>query len=367
MCRSRRTSAAGSTRSASSGRAEEPYFDEPEDRACSLARLAGRPPHRARHLGDEPVPALGQLGLTRELFGEQLLPDRDPLRPVRRAADWRRSSTASTRARASSSSGRRPASRFHARAAPTSRRSRPGSGWSCRACSTPSRRYAREVEWILLDGAAADAGARGRGALSAPLDEACRPGAVRRALRAARGGGRARRRARREASGCARPSRAATPWCSPPAGRSCPRCCSAAELLEEDEGVAAGVLCLSSPDRLYRGWRRSACTHLGDLTATRERVPPRASVAVGAARPPHRHGDRRCLALAGVHRRLSRDADAAAGRRPLRPVRQPARGLRGLPALAGGDRHGGAHRAGTACTRPGISADPASRARSASG
>ncbi len=52
-------------------------------------------------------------------------------------------------------------------------------------------------------------------------------------------------------------------------GAIVPEVLLAAELLEDDEGVAAGVLCVSSPDQLYRGWRRSRLTHLDDLTATR--------------------------------------------------------------------------------------------------
>ena len=41
-------------------------------------------------------------------------------------------------------------------------------------------------------------------------------------------------------------------------------------MLDESEGVAAGVLCVSSPDRLYRDWRARRLTHLRDLEATRE-------------------------------------------------------------------------------------------------
>ena len=41
-----------------------------------------------------------------------------------------------------------------------------------------------------------------------------------------------------------------------------PEVLAAAELLEAEEGVAAGVLCLSSPDRIYRDWRARRLTHL---------------------------------------------------------------------------------------------------------
>jgi pyruvate dehydrogenase E1 component len=53
-------------------------------------------------------------------------------------------------------------------------------------------------------------------------------------------------------------------------GAITPEALSAASLLEEEEGVAAGVLCLSSPDRLYREWREKRLALLRDLGATRE-------------------------------------------------------------------------------------------------
>ena len=53
-------------------------------------------------------------------------------------------------------------------------------------------------------------------------------------------------------------------------GAMVPEAIEAASLLERQEGVSAGVLCVSSPDRLYRDWRRHRLTHLDDLRATRE-------------------------------------------------------------------------------------------------
>ena len=47
-------------------------------------------------------------------------------------------------------------------------------------------------------------------------------------------------------------------------GALVPETLAAAELLEEEEGVAATVLCLSSPDRLYRDWRASRIAPLRD-------------------------------------------------------------------------------------------------------
>ena len=47
-------------------------------------------------------------------------------------------------------------------------------------------------------------------------------------------------------------------------GALVPETLEAARLLEEDEGVAATVACLSSPDRLYRGWRHARLRPLRD-------------------------------------------------------------------------------------------------------
>ena len=52
-------------------------------------------------------------------------------------------------------------------------------------------------------------------------------------------------------------------------GAIVPEVLEAAEALERDEGVSAGVLCLSSPDRVYREWRAHRLTHLGDIGARR--------------------------------------------------------------------------------------------------
>ena len=52
-------------------------------------------------------------------------------------------------------------------------------------------------------------------------------------------------------------------------GAMAPEALLAAKLLEAEEGVAAGVLCLSSPDRLYRDWRERRLTHLKDIAGTR--------------------------------------------------------------------------------------------------
>jgi pyruvate dehydrogenase E1 component len=66
-------------------------------------------------------------------------------------------------------------------------------------------------------------------------------------------------------------------------GALVPQALDAARMLEEDEGVAAGVVVLSSPDRLYRGWRHGrlrpltgkppASSHLDALFAADQGAP----------------------------------------------------------------------------------------------
>ena len=76
-------------------------------------------------------------------------------------------------------------------------------------------------------------------------------------------------------------------------GAIVPEALSAARLLAEEEGVEATVLCLSSPDRLYRDWqaRRAAPlrgassgpSHLERLVAADERGLPVVTVIDGAS------------------------------------------------------------------------------------
>ena len=76
-------------------------------------------------------------------------------------------------------------------------------------------------------------------------------------------------------------------------GAIVPEALAAAELLAEEEGVEATVLCLSSPDRLYRDWqrsrawplhgRRAARAHLERLVAPDERGLPVVTVIDGAS------------------------------------------------------------------------------------
>jgi pyruvate dehydrogenase E1 component len=78
-------------------------------------------------------------------------------------------------------------------------------------------------------------------------------------------------------------------------GAIVPEVLEAARLLEEEEGVATTVLVLSSPDRLYRGWRagrlkpmrsasdRPAGSHLDSLVTAAERKLPLVTVIDGAS------------------------------------------------------------------------------------
>ena len=75
-------------------------------------------------------------------------------------------------------------------------------------------------------------------------------------------------------------------------GAMVPEVLAAADALAEDEGVEATVLCLSSPDRLYREWqrgrtapasrrRRARRSHLERLVAASERELPVVTVIDG--------------------------------------------------------------------------------------
>jgi len=79
------------------------------------------------------------------------------------------------------------------------------------------------------------------------------------------------------------------------AGTMIPLALKAADVLSSDEGVEATVLCLSSPDRLYRDWRRTQMepicagrlpgkpSHLESLVLPTERGTPVVTVIDGAS------------------------------------------------------------------------------------
>ena len=86
------------------------------------------------------------------------------------------------------------------------------------------------------------------------------------------------------------------------------------------EGVAAVVLDLTSPDRLYRAWRRE----LRDAARTARRPsrrPPAGNAAAAVrATAAHRHRARRRQPRARLARVRVRDTGGARGRRRLRPI-----------------------------------------------
>jgi len=77
-------------------------------------------------------------------------------------------------------------------------------------------------------------------------------------------------------------------------GALIPEALAAADLLEQEEGVGATVLCLSSPDRLYRDWRArllaplrdgrlAGPSHLERLVGGAERGRPLVTIIDGAS------------------------------------------------------------------------------------
>ena len=127
-------------------------------------------------------------------------------------------------------------------------------------------------------------------------------------------------------------------------GAIMPELLRAADQLAEDEGIEATVLCLSSPDLLYRGWRAARVRPLRDgepAGIEPSRQPDHARRTRGAGRD----GDRRREPRAGLARERARDAVRAARGGRVRADREPARALRGVRDRRGGSHDGGAGRA----------------------
>jgi len=154
--------------------------------------------------------------------------------------------------------------------------------------------YARELEWLLLDGLARmqqpDGEALYLRLSTKPVDQAPFAAAAARrgeeSLRAdvVRGGFRLR-----EPNG-GNDDRVVLAAC----GAIVPEVLAAATLLADEEGVDATVLCLSSPDRLYRGWQAAVTApvrgasgreagHLEQLLLPNERGLPVVTVIDGAS------------------------------------------------------------------------------------
>ena len=93
-------------------------------------------------------------------------------------------------------------------------------------------------------------------------------------------------------------------------GAIMPELLRAADQLADDEGIEATVVCLSSPDLLYRGWRAARLRPLRDPSAGI--VPSRHADSAGRTRSARRDGDRRREPCAGLARERARNAVRAA-------------------------------------------------------
>jgi len=233
---------------------EEPVYDEMADSPMKW-RVSPRGQHLEMGIAEmNLVLLLGQLGLTWDFQRERLFPIGTLYDPfVMRALEGIVYSTYS-------------GSRFVLAGTPSgislSREggahqslNTPGIGIETPGLTYTEPCYARELEWLLLD-ALARMQEEGGEALylrlsTTPVDQGpFAEAAARRgdeALRAdvVAGGFRLRE------PGTASDDRVILAAC----GAIVPEALAAAELLADEEGVEATVLCLSSPDRLYRGWQ----------------------------------------------------------------------------------------------------------------
>ena len=171
--------------------------------------------------------------------------------------------------------------------------STPGIGIETPSLTYCEPAYARELEWLLVDGLGRlqlpDGESLYLRLSTKPLDQAPFAAAVARqgedALRAdvLAGGFRLREAGQSE-------DRVLIATC----GAMAPEALAAADALAEDEGVEATVLCLSSPDRLYHGWRRAGTapvhggvavggSHLDSLLRADERRLPIVTVIDGSS------------------------------------------------------------------------------------
>ncbi len=272
---------------------EEPVYDEMADSPMKW-RVGPRGQHLEMGIAEmNLVLLLGQLGLTWDFQRERLFPIGTLYDPfVMRALEGIVYSTYS-------------GSRFVLAGTPSgislSREggahqslSTPGIGIETPGLTYAEPCYARELEWILLDALTRmqepDGEALYLRLSTTPIDQ--RPFAA----AAARRGEEALRADvieggfRLHEPGTASDYRVVLAAC----GAIVPEALAAAELLADEEGVEATVLCLSSPDRLYRGWQSAttaplrggdACvrSHLEQLVLPEERGLPVVTVIDGAS------------------------------------------------------------------------------------
>jgi pyruvate dehydrogenase E1 component len=274
------------------GPEEEPVFDPMEDSPLRW-RVGPRGQHIEMGIAEmNLVLLLGQLGLSSDYQGERLFPIGTLYDPfIQRALEGIVYSTYS-------------GSRFVLAGTPSgislSREggahqslSTPGIGIETPGLTYAEPCFARELEWLLLDALARMQEPAGEALYlrlsTKPVDQGPLAAAVSRlgeeAVRAdvVRGGFRLR-------DGGHADDRVLIASC----GAIVPQVLEAASLLAEEDGVEATVLCLSSPDRLYRDWQRSrtrplrdgrpsAPSHLERLLRPDERGLPVVTVIDGAS------------------------------------------------------------------------------------
>ncbi len=250
------------------GPAEEPEYEGPEASA-----LAWRVSPAGRHieLGISEMNlflALGQLGLARETFGEQLFPIGTLYDPfVIRGLEALLYSVYS-------------GARFVVLGTPSgislSREGgahqstiTPGIGMELPGLLYAEPTYAKEVEWILLDQLRRMQDPDGESLYlrlstkpidQSPFAELCETRGEEAVRADVLAGGFWLRPVEPDTDAVVLAT----------CGAMVPEVLRAADALHEDEGVRAGVLCLSSPDRLFREWKQARLAHLGDLSARRE-------------------------------------------------------------------------------------------------
>jgi pyruvate dehydrogenase E1 component len=246
--------------------------EEPEYREAEPSPLHWHVSPRGRHieLGISEMNlflAIGQLGLTREYEGEQLFPIGTVYDPfVCRGLDALIYSLYS-------------GARFVVLGTPSgislSREGgahqsivTPGLGMELPGLDYAEPAYARELEWLLLDALRRmqepDGEALYLRLSTKPIDQAPFAALVER-----RGEEAVRADVLAGGFWLAEPGEGDDAVILASCGAIVPEVLEAARLLEEEEGVAAGVLCLSSPSRLYREWRDKRLAHLRDLRAAR--------------------------------------------------------------------------------------------------
>jgi pyruvate dehydrogenase E1 component len=211
--------------------------------------------------------ALGQLGMTAEYQGERLFPIGTLYDPF------------VVRGLEGLAYGAYSASRFIVLGTPSgvslSREGgahqstiTPGIGIEQPGVSYCEPAYARELEWLLLDGLDRMQGDDGDilylRLSTKPVDQ--EPFAE---LCARRGDDAVRADVLAGAYWLRDPAPAEDAVVIATCGAMAPEALRAADQLDADEGVAAAVLCLSSPGRLYRDWRAARLAQLDDLRAGR--------------------------------------------------------------------------------------------------